>query len=115
MPPLKNRTAVNVNLLVLTRKFNERVTFINAIECQTKNSNRIELLPEGSINQIVDVIDSKKEVKGFSKVVEVEDIANKEYSLIPTMYVTPIVEEDGTSLEEINNQLNDLYKQLLGK
>lgn len=114
LPPLKNRTAVNINLMVLTRAFNDRVTFINATECQIKNSNKIDLLPEESINMIVDVINSSEEIKGFSKVIGIEEIASKEYSLIPTMYVTPVVEEDNTTLEEVNEKLNELYKQLLG-
>jgi len=113
LPPLKNKTAVNVNLIVLTRKYNDKIIFVDATECQEKSNNRIEVLPDSSIKKIISVIEESVEEEGFSKVISLSEIANKEYSLIPTMYIEQRQIEDNTTLSEVNSQLSDLYKRLL--
>ena len=120
LPPLNNGTIVSSNLLVITREENDEVMFINASECQPQVVRKGDIsgniaLPEERIEQIVHAFYDNEEEKGFSKCISMEEIAKQEYNLVPTVYIPPIVEEDNTSIEEINKQLDELYKQLLGQ
>lgn len=112
---LKNRTASNVNIIVLTRKPNKDVVFVNTIDEEQKAANRNDSLSNELIDKIVSAIESTEEIAYFSKIVSIKDISQKDYNLLPTVYVDFKTKEDNTTLEEVNSQLNDLYKQLLGQ
>lgn len=119
LPPMWRGTGVGTNLLVISRREQDEVVFINAsndsVSSKDRNSARDEsLLPEDKIDLIVDTILNKETVVGFSCVVSKEEIENKEYNLLPASYVQVYKEEDNTTLEEIDEQLAILYKQLLG-
>ena len=119
LPSMRMGTNININLLILTRKHNDKVTFVNATEFQQqslrKNDNYGDVaLPDELIERIINAYNSGANVEGFSKSVSLEEISEKNYNLVSTVYVSPIVEHDDTTLEEINTQLDELYKQLLG-
>lgn len=120
LPPLNNGTIITANLLVITREKNDRILFINASECQPQVIRRGDTigslaLPEEQVSRIVHVFYDNEEENGYSKLVSTEDIAKQQYNLVPTVYIPPVVEEDDISIEDINDQLNELYKKLLGK
>ncbi len=119
LPPLKAGTLITVNLIVMTRKHNDRVLFINASDFQQQalrgDTYGDNVLPDTMIERIVNALELDAETDGFSRIVSIDEIAANEYNLIPTMFVRPIIEDDDTTLEEVNSQLDDLYKQLLGK
>lgn len=120
LPPLNNGTIVTSNLMIITREKNERVLFINASECQPQVVRKGDtygsmVLPEEQVSRIIHTFYDNKEEAGYSKLVSLETIANQQYNLVPTVYIQPIVDEDNTSIEEINDQLSELYKQLLGQ
>lgn len=119
LPALKMGTNINMNLMILTKKKNDEVLFINATDSSTlsakKNDNDgILSLPDPLIERIMDAFYQNKSIEGFSRCVSYKEVAEKEYNFIPTVYIAPVIDEDETSLEDINNQLNDLYKKLLG-
>ena len=119
LPALKTGTTINMNLMVLTKKKNDKVIFINAADNSALSAKKSDSygdlsLPNSLIEKILNALYQNKSIDGFSKCVSNKELAEKEYNFIPTVYVTPVVDEDETSLEDINNQLNDLYKKLLG-
>ena len=120
LPALKTGTTINVNLMVLTKKINDKVIFINAADNSTQSAKKYDSygdvsLPNHLIEKILDALFQNKTIEGFSRCVSSEELKEKEFNFIPTVYIAPVVEEDETSIEDINNQLSDLYKQLLGK
>lgn len=119
LPALKTGTTINMNLMVLTKKKNDKVIFINAADNSALSAKKSDSygdlsLPNSLIEKILDVLYRNKSIDGFSKCVSYKELAEKEYNFIPTVYIKPVIEEDDTSLEDINNQLSDLYKKLLG-
>lgn len=119
LPALKTGTTVNTNLMVLTRKKNKEVLFINAADNSSLSAKKTDnsgvlSLPDPLIEKILEVLFQNKTIEGFSRSVSYKEVEEKEYSFIPTVYITPVVDEDETTLDDINNQLNDLYKKLLG-
>lgn len=119
LPALKTGTTINMNLMVLTKEKNDKVIFINAADNSVQSTKKYDSygelsLPNPLIDKILDALFQNKSIEGFSKCVSYKELAENEYNLIPTVYITPVIDEDETSLEDINNQLNDLYKKLLG-
>ncbi len=119
LPPMWKGTAVGTNLLVISRKAQEKVIFINAADSvvyTAKERNEVSgeaLLPEMSIQQIVDVLENPASIEGFAGVAGIEEIKNKDYNFIPATYIAVQEEEDTTTLEEIDNQLKELYSKLM--
>ena len=119
LPALKMGTSVNVNLLVMTRKTNSKILLINATENQQKSSKSADpegmvALPDGLIERIVNALDTESEIEGFSRLVSIDEIEKNEFNLVPSVYIRQKIEIDNTSLDEINDRLVFLYKQLLG-
>ena len=119
LPALKTGTTINMNLMILTNKKNDEVLFINAAETPTVSAKKNDItgdlsLPDTLIDKIIDVLNKNKTIEGFSRSVSCKELEEKEYNFVPTLYVAPILDEDETTLDEINNQLNVLYKKLLG-
>lgn len=118
LPALKQGTSIPLNLMILTRKKNDHILFVNAKDSVTQSSKRNDILgdvalPDDLLDTIMDTLNTNKEIPGFSKYVSYEEVENQNYNFTPTVYISPVIEEDETTLEEINSQLDDLYKQLL--
>ncbi|WP_034449198.1 N-6 DNA methylase [Butyrivibrio sp. AE2032] len=119
LPALKTGTTINMNLMVLTKKKNDKVIFINGAENSAQSAKKYDSygdlsLPNPLIDKILDALFQNKSIEGFSRCVSYEELSEKEYNFIPTVYITPVVDDDETTLEDINNQLSNLYKKLLG-
>ena len=52
-------------------------------------------------------------IDGFSFIVHQNEIRKKDYNLVPATYVTAPAEEDSITMEEVNSQLAELFRQLL--
>ena len=52
-------------------------------------------------------------VPGFSRVASVSELQQTGFNLIPANYITQPTEEDHTTIEEIDTQLAELYRQLM--
>lgn len=117
LPPMWRGTSVGTNLLILSRKPEKQIVFINAAETFGSIRDKTDpagekLLPQEIIESIVKEIENPKTVSGFCRVATSEEVQDKEYNLIPASYVEVRVEEDHTTLEEIDNELKELYRQL---
>lgn len=118
LPPMWGGTMVGTNLLVISRKPQEKVVFINAADDKLTSKHKndstgAELLSDEKINLIIDVISNQKSILGFSCVINKNKITNKEYKLVPASYVKVNKEEDDISLKTIDEQLSKLYRQLV--
>ena len=120
LPPMWRGTAVGTNLLVISRKKNSDILFVNAQDTEASGRARVLdatgeiLLPQDKIELIAKTVLNPETIIGFSRVVSNDEVRSKEYNLIPASYVEVYKEEDGVTLEEIDNQLAKLYSQLLG-
>ena len=119
LPALKMGTSVNVNLLVMTRATNTKVLLINATENQQKSARSgdpegMVALPDKLIDRIVNTLNNESEIEGFSRLVSIDEIEQHEFNLVPSVYIRQKTEIDNTSLDDINDRLVYLYKQLYG-
>ncbi len=87
--------------------------FINASQEFEKHPEvrRLNRLGEKNIEKIVKVYREFKYVKGFARVVSLEEVAKNDYNLNVTLYVMPI--EEGERIDVIKewDELNDLEKE----
>lgn len=117
LPPLWNNTAVNTNLLVLSKKEMpcHSVVFIDAVGESKKisNRNRANTLDEGLITRIVSAIENQESIDGFSCVTRTGEICNKDFNLAPANYIKYPKAEESITIDEIETQLSELYRQLL--
>jgi len=116
LPTLMYGTTVNVNVLVLSKTDNKKITFINASTndvFQFSNKARgadVELTDEG-IAKIASIVNEKQDIPGISKNVASYLMASGK-SLVPVTYIENVERDKSLSSKEITEQLEDLYKEL---
>lgn len=117
LPPLWNYSAVNTNLLILSKKQMpcHNVVFIDVVQDakKTGSRNRTNILDDALIARIASAIENEETIAGFSYVAHTEEICNKDYNLVPATYIKYPKAEDTMTIEEIESQLSELYRQLL--
>ena len=117
LPPLWNGTNIGTNLLVINKSAPQNhVLFINALDILksgTKSTGKGNgELTEDAIARIITIVDNHETVEGLSATIGSTDIRDNQYNLTPAAYVAAIVEEDSTTLEEIDTELKRLYERL---
>ena len=116
LPPVMTGTTVNVCVLVIKKCRNESILFIDASNNDTiqfsKNARKLntELTIEG-IKQIAEIYKNRIVQIGVSNDVDVAMVM-KQRTLIPGVYIERQEVNKMPSLEEINNELNELYAAL---
>ena len=116
LPPCFYSAGVGVNLLLISKTNNENVLFINAsnngVMTFSEKDRRNNILTTEGISTIAQIIENGEEILGISKFCSAEEIAEMNYDLTPAKYM--IVEEahDDTTLNDIENELAELYKKL---
>ena len=110
LPLLSTVTSVNPYLLVISKKDNEEVSFVEANNKEFYVQNRrINNLTNEGINKIL--IGLEKETT-YSKKVNINDLLNqKDMSLLVSNYVKEDDNKEYSKKEEIEEKLNDLYKK----
>lgn len=111
LPPCRYGTNINTNVLILSKKNNDNVVFINAATKKISKKDTV-ILEEEEVQQIVDAYREKKEIIGFSAVVDFEKIINNNYNLAPQQYVKEKIVREKITIEEIDKELDELYNQL---
>lgn len=112
LPPMSNGTKSNTNLIVLQKNCHAKeIKFINASNLDIKNKNRLTL-DESDISDIIACLNGEN-TKCLFKDIPVEDILNSDsISWTPNNYVKGEEKSKGRSIEEIDNDLNESYKEL---
>ena len=112
LPPMSNGTKSNTNLIVLQKNCHAKdIKFINASNFEIKNKNRLTL-DESDISDIIGCLNGE-DTKCLFKDIPVEDILNSDsISWTPNNYVKGEEKSKGRSIEEIDNDLNESYKEL---
>lgn len=117
LPPMWSGASIGTNLLVLSKKPSFNTLFVDASDRATttdrKRARTSNFLSDETIQEIVEVIHNPHDILGFARVVPGSEISNKEYNLVPANYVIKQQEEETITLSEIDDQLNELYRQLM--
>lgn len=110
LPLLSTVTSVNPYLLVLSKKDNKEVYFVEANnkEFYTQNK-RINNLTEDGINKILNGLENET---NYSKKVNIKDlISQKDMSLLVSNYIKEDNNKEYSSKEEIEEKLMELYRK----
>lgn len=112
LPPMNNGTKSNTNLIVLQKNCHaQEIKFINASNLEIKNRNRMTL-NESDISDIIKCLEGEK-TSCLSTSVPVEDILKSDsLSWTPNSYVKGDEKSKGRSIEEIDKDLKESYKEL---
>ena len=113
-----------MNLVVLSKRQNKGVLFVNACGNALKNifdiNERTYKRTKGNVpfsgnqlDELASIINDGKEIDGLSRLVDLNEIVAKEYRLIPNLYVSDVIETDSVSLKEIDDELDALYSKLI--
>ena len=118
LPPMWYATSVNTNLVFISKKEmpHSEVLFIDAareVKGTRGKSGQTSSLSSELINKIVSTVFDRTEINGFSFIVHQNEIREKDYNLVPATYVTAPTEEDSITMEEVDSQLAELYRQLM--
>ena len=116
LPPLWRGTNVSTNLLVMSgEQAADGVLFIDAPESAKASKARGKggALQEESIERVLAALRDRASVPGFSRVASVSELQQTGFNLIPANYIAQPAEEDHTTIEEIDAQLAELYRQLM--
>lgn len=110
LPLLSTVTSVNPYLLVISKKDNEEVSFVEANNKEFYVQNRrINNLTNEGINKILIGLENEA---NYSKKVNINDLlSQKDMSLLVSNYVKEDDNKEYSKKEEIEEKLNDLYKK----
>jgi len=106
-------TGIPVCILVLKKcKKPEDVLFINASEHFEKGKRQNRLLPE-HIDKIVDTYQYRKEEERYARRVSMEEIAENDFNLNISRYVSTAKTEVQIDLQAVNAELIDLEQNIV--
>jgi type I restriction enzyme M protein len=90
-----------------------KILFINAIQEYKKHPNvrRLNILSSENIEEIVASYIKFRDVEGFARIVDLEEIRNKNYNLNVPLYVSPLIEKETIDLNEVYNRLQELKSE----
>jgi len=90
-----------------------KILFINASNefIPHPSVRRLNSLSQENINKIAEVYRRFINVEGFSRVVDVKEIAGNDYNLNVTLYVMPIEEKDSIDIFKEFSELKELEKE----
>ena len=111
-----NTTASGIIMVFKKNKPKDRkgkILFINAINEYEKHPNikRLNILESKNIEKIVKIYREFKDVKGFAKVVSLDEIRKNDYNLNVSLYVFPSVEEEAIDIEKVYEELKKLRNE----
>ena len=94
-----------------------KILFINASQEYIPHPEvrRLNKLSDENIKKIANIYREYKEVEGFSRIVDLEEIERNDFNLNVSLYVSPIAEEESINLEEEFKKLEELNKRYLEK
>ncbi len=118
LPPLWYATSVNTNLLLISKKEmpQSEVLFIDATREAKASKSRggpVNSISVELCKKIADAVSDRIEIDGFSCLIHQNRIREKDYNLVPATYLAAPMEEDSITMEEVNAQLAELYRQLM--
>lgn len=105
-------TGIPVCILVLKKcKMSDDVLFINASEEFEKDKRQNRLLPE-HIDRIIDTYQFRREEERYSRRVSMEEIAENDYNLNISRYVSTAVPEPEIDLAAVHQELQSLEDKI---
>lgn len=122
LPITWTRSTVSINLIVFSKKANERVLFANFCSAGVKKvfENNLRslvkigtILTEEDVHRVVEIINNNFEIEGVSRLVGLNEITTNSFDLTPNRYVVDIIEDENITLKEIDDELASLYAKLI--
>ncbi len=110
-------TSISTTVLVLSRKRNEKVKFIDASALYKKETNNNILTdnddPEnpGDIQKILELFQNEEDVEYISKSVSIEDIAENDYNLSVSSYVEKEDTREKINIDELNKEIEEVVER----
>lgn len=113
-PNLFYGTSIAVTILVLSKhKTNTKTQFIDASgEDFFKKVTNNNMMTDDHIDKIMEMFDSKEEVPYVSTCVDNTKIAENDYNLSVSSYVTPKDNREKINIEELNNEVSKTVKKI---
>ena len=98
--------------MVLSKsKIDSKIMMIDASNLFEKGTHKNKL-SESNINQIVYTFLNKKEIKHFSKNVDLDKIKSNNFDLSISKYVEPKVIEEVIDINQLNNEIEQTTKRI---
>jgi len=91
----------------------EKILFINASNEYIPHPEvrRLNTLSEENIKKIAETYKGFKEINGFSRVADIKEIAENDYNLNVSLYVSPLEDEEEINLKEEYENLKKLKEE----
>jgi hypothetical protein len=115
LPLTFTRTSIPMYMVVLSKKKNDGVLFVNFTSYANK-ANKYKganVMTEEHMDLLSRIVCNCEEIESVSRKVSLNEIVKKEYDLMPMVYVTEVKTTPSVSIEEIDRELDELYSQLL--
>lgn len=109
---LFHNTSIPVIVIIFRKNKEEKnILFIEASR-EFKKYRGKNILSDEIIEKIVKVYKNREEIKGYSKIVEQEEIEKNEYNLNIKKYVENLKKEEKINLQESKQKINNLQKEI---
>lgn len=118
MPISEYGKTSKINLLVIEKTPNNNVFFANGnsrdlLVWNRENEEDTNILEYEEIDRLANIVKNKIKVEGISTFASVDKVKENSFNLMPTTYVKENYYSDGNSMEEINEQIKQLYKKFI--
>lgn len=112
-------STITINLVVVSKKTNRKILFVNAcaeefkqhIETSSKVRGGTHISQEG-IELISKIVNENLEIESISKSVDISCFIKETFDLSPKLYVAQSIVTENITVNDIDRELNFLYKQL---
>lgn len=108
------RTSVSMYMIVLSKKQNKDVLFVNYTSF-TNKANKLRggnLVSEEQLDKLAQIVCNSESVENVSRRVGLHEIVSKEFDLTPMLYIAEAKQKETISIEEIDSELKNLYAKL---
>lgn len=113
-PNLFYGTNISASILIFNKNKDSnkkgKVQFIDASEIYKKDKAQ-NYLTDTQIIEIFQLVNEYADKIGKQKIAELADIKTNDYNLNIPLYVEPIIEDDGVSLEQAYNEMIEAYER----
>jgi len=111
-PNLFYGTSIAVNILVLSKhKIDTKIQFIDASKLYKQQTNT-NILEDKHIDKILEVFESKEEIKYFSKNASIEEIKENDYNLSVNSYVEIEDTREKIDIKKLNQEIKETVKKI---
>ncbi|MGL5417278.1 MAG: N-6 DNA methylase [Clostridium sp.] len=106
-------TGIKINLLIFNKNKNEEKIFFIDVSKMIEGNKRLTIIENEIIEKVAKIYKEKIEIEGISRNVPKKEVEENNFNLSVQKYIRVKVQEEEEDINEINNEMKKLEKELI--